>query len=384
MKNSKRMDAVQSPIIPYIGQLTCNNPGTISFGQGIAFYGPPAEAFEHVNKSLLNDSVNRYGPVEGIPELQQALISKLRNANKININANNAVVVTAGSNMAFNTTVLAITDPGDEIILPTPYYFNHEMSLVMERCVPVPIPIKDDFHLDIDKIESAISSKTRAIVTISPNNPSGAVYTKQELQTINEICRKHSIYHISDEAYEDFYYDEHEHYSPASINDTHAHTISLFSFSKGYGFAGWRIGYMVIPADLLAAVKKIQDTILISPPVISQYAAVGALNSDADFIANKRQAMTLKRKIVLESLSNITCLKSTPTSEGAFYTLLHIDSKQDDMQLAENLILKNGVATIPGSAFGIESGCYLRLSYGALDDSLIEQGLKRLQEGLKF
>ncbi len=384
MKCSKRMDAVQSPIIPYIGQLSHKNPGTISFGQGIAFYGPPREAFEHVQKCLTDDSINRYGPVEGIPELQQALINKLRSVNGIEIDANNAVVVTAGSNMAFNTAILAITDPGDEVILPLPYYFNHEMSLAMERCKAVLVPTNDEFHLDIEKIKSAINKKTRAIVTISPNNPSGAVYTKQELQTINQLCEQHNIYHISDEAYEDFYYDEHEHFSSASIQDSHSHTISLFSFSKGYGFAGWRIGYMVIPAHLLTAVKKIQDTILISPPIISQHAAVGALSANSDFIPDKRKAMLIKRKMVLNNLSDLNCLKDKPTSEGAFYTLIHIDSKQDDMQLAKNLIEKNKVATIPGSAFGIESGCYLRLSYGALENDMIEAGLNRLIKGLMF
>jgi aspartate/methionine/tyrosine aminotransferase len=156
MKNSKRLDAVQSPIIPFIGQLTRSNPGTISFGQGIAFYGPPKEAFNSVQNCLSDESINRYGPVEGIPELQRSLINKLRVVNGIEVDSGNAVIVTAGSNMAFNTTVLAITDPGDEVILPLPYYFNHEMSLVMERCKPVLVPCNDDFHLDIEKIKSAI------------------------------------------------------------------------------------------------------------------------------------------------------------------------------------------------------------------------------------
>jgi len=147
MKNSKRLDAVQSPIIPYIGELTRNSPGTISFGQGIAFYGPPQQAFDNVKKCLSDESINRYGPVEGIADLQEALIHKLYNNNNIIIDNKNAVVVTAGSNMAFNTAILAITDPGDEIILPLPYYFNHEMSLTMERCTPVLVPCKSNFHL---------------------------------------------------------------------------------------------------------------------------------------------------------------------------------------------------------------------------------------------
>jgi aspartate/methionine/tyrosine aminotransferase len=382
MKNSKRLDAVQSPIIPFIGQLTRSNPGTISFGQGIAFYGPPKEAFNSVQNCLSDESINRYGPVEGIPELQRSLINKLRVVNGIEVDSGNAVIVTAGSNMAFNTTVLAITDPGDEVILPLPYYFNHEMSLVMERCKPVLVPCNDDFHLDIEKIKSAITKNTKAIVTISPNNPSGAVYTQQELLEVNQLCKEHNIYHISDEAYEDFYYDQHQHFSSASQQNSQPHTISLFSFSKGYGFAGWRIGYMVIPEHLLLAVKKIQDTILISPPVISQHAAVGALSTSGNYLPDKRDAMSKKREIVLRKLKTLACLKVKPTSEGAFYTLLNIDSKQDDMQLAQTLIENYGIATIPGSAFGIKNGCYLRLSYGALSDSDVNKGLERLVKGL--
>ena len=382
MKNSKRLDTVQSPIIPLIGQLSRNNPGTISFGQGIAFYGPPQEAFNSVQDCLSEESINRYGPVEGIPELQKALIKKLKAVNGIAINSGNAVIVTAGSNMAFNTAILAITDPGDEVILPLPYYFNHEMSLMMERCEPVLVPCDKHFHLDIEKIKSAITNKTKAIVTISPNNPSGAVYTQQELLEINDLCKQHNIYHISDEAYEDFYYAQHQHFSSASQINTQQHTISLFSFSKGYGFAGWRIGYMVIPEHLLSAVKKIQDTILISPPVISQHAAVGALNTSTSYLQDKRKAMSIKREIVLSKLCSLSCLNAEPTSEGAFYTLLNIDYKQDDMQLAQTLIENYGIATIPGSAFGIKDGCYLRVSYGALSDSDINEGLDRLVKGL--
>ncbi len=384
MKNSQRMDAVQTPIIPFIGELSRKHPGTISFGQGVAFYGPPKQAFENVQQCLSDPAINRYGPVEGITPLQDALRQKLNTQNKITINEKNHIVVTAGSNMAFNTVILAITDPGDEVILPTPYYFNHEMSLVMDRCKPVFVATDEKFHLQLDKLEAAIRKNTKAIVTISPNNPSGAVYTKDELIAVNDLCKKYRLYHISDEAYEDFYYDKHEHYSAASDSNTINHTISLFSFSKGYGFAGWRIGYMVIPIHLLSAVKKIQDTILISPPVISQHAAVGALQSGEDFIQKKRSAMAIKRNKVLPALKNLSCLKQEPSSEGAFYVLLNIDSNIDDMQLASTLINIHGVATIPGSAFGIKSGCYLRLSYGALTDTDIDKGLERIIKGLSF
>ena len=237
--------------------------------------------------------------------------------------------------------------------------------------------------MNLNEIEAAITDKTKAIATISPNNPSGAVYTKEELIAVNDLCRKKQIYHISDEAYEDFYYKNHKHYSVASDLNVSDHTISLFSFSKGFGFAGWRIGYMVIPVHLLNTVKKIQDTILISPPLISQYGAMGALEAGNSFLQKRRSEMCKKRDAVLGMLSELTCLKSNPTSEGAFYVLVHLDTDKEDMDLAKLLIEEFGVATIPGSAFGITSGCYLRLSYGALSDSEIKEGMSRLQKGLK-
>ncbi len=382
MKSSQRMEAVQAPIIPLIGALSRENPGTISFGQGVAYYGPPPEAFTKVQNHINDESINRYGPVEGIPELQQALIKKLETQNNVVINDNNIIVVTAGSNMAFNTAILAITDPSDEVILPIPYYFNHEMSLAMERCKAVLVATGKDFHLYIDKLEAAITERTKAIVTISPNNPSGAVYTKTELDAVNLLCKKHNIYHISDEAYEDFYYDKNLHYSVASNKENTEHTISLYSFSKGYGFAGWRIGYMVIPIHLFDAVKKIQDTILISPPIISQYAAIGALETGQNFLQEKRAKLQKKRNLVLNMLEKLNCLKQKPVSEGAFYTLLNIDKALNDIQLAKALIKKHKVATIPGSAFGISTGCYLRISYGALSDQDIEIGMENLINGL--
>ena len=382
MKSSQRMRAVQSPVIPLVGALARKHRGTISFGQGVAFYEPPPEVFDRVRRCLDDPAINRYGPVEGTAELQRALEQKLETRNRIRMDEHNVIVVTAGSNMAFNTAILAVCDPGDEVIVPLPYYFNHEMSLVMERCEPVTVSTDDHYHVRLEAIEAAITGRTRAIATISPNNPSGAVYTREELAGVNELCRERGLYHISDEAYEDFCYDRHEHYSPASDPDSSAHTISLFSFSKGYGLAGWRVGYMVIPEHLLEAVKKIQDTILISPPMISQHAALGALEAGQAFVKSKSEHMSRKRDLVLGGLEKIACLKSAPLSEGAFYVMLDLDSSAEDLALVQSLITGYGVATLPGSAFGLSGGCHIRLSFGALSDDEIQTGLDRLRKGL--
>ena len=172
--------------------------------------------------------------------------------------------------MAFVNAVLAVADPGDEIILLAPYYFNHEMAVAMAGCRPVVVPTDARYQLRLDAIAPAITPRTRAVVTISPNNPTGAVYPEADLRAVNELCAARGVYHIHDEAYEYFTYDGAAAFLAGSIAGAAPHTISLYSLSKAYGFASWRIGYMVIPDALFEAVNKIQDTKLICPPLVSQ------------------------------------------------------------------------------------------------------------------
>ncbi len=269
MHESLRLRAVQTPIIPVIADLMRATPGTISLGQGVVNYGPPAVALEQLAPFLADPANHKYQSVAGIPALLQAIENKLATENGLRLDAENRVLVTAGGNNAFLTAVLAITDPGDEIILPTPYYFNHEMAVTMANCRPVLVPTDENYQLDLAAIRAALTSRTRAVVTVSPNNPSGAVYPAAVLREVNELCAARGIFHLHDEAYEYFTCDGATHFSPGSLAGSAAHTISLFSLSKAYGAASWRIGWMVLPAQLEAAARKIQDTLIICPPVIS-------------------------------------------------------------------------------------------------------------------
>ena len=186
--------------------------------------------------------------------------------------------VTAGGNQAFVNAVLAVTDPGDEVILPTPFYFNHEMAIVIAGAVPVGVPTTREYQLDVAAIAAAITPRTRAIVTVSPNNPTGAVYPEAALREVNQLCRDRGVFHIHDEAYEYFAYRAVAALLARVDRRTRRLTrISLYSLSKGYGMASWRVGYMVVPAGLWDAVNKIQDTLLICPPAASQCAAAAAL-----------------------------------------------------------------------------------------------------------
>jgi len=377
-----RMDAVQSPVIPIVGEMIRQQPGTISLGQGVVFYPPPPEAIAQITEFLAHPNNHKYQSLQGIPPLLEAIATKLQTDNGIHPTEGREIVVTAGSNMGFLNAVLAITNPGDEVILQVPYYFNHEMAIAIAGCHAVLVPTDNSYQLQVDKIRDAISDRTRAIVTISPNNPTGAVYPESVIREVNELCRTHGIYHIHDEAYEYFTYDGATHFSPGSIDTGADHTISLFSLSKAYGFASWRIGYMVIPRHLMMPIMKIQDTNVICPSVISQYAALGALQAGKDYCKGHLGAIAEVRQLMLSNLSQISHLCTIPPATGAFYFLLKLHSDLDPMQLIERLIQEHRVAALPGTTFGI-NGCYLRVAYGALPKDTALEGIERLVTGLK-
>jgi aspartate/methionine/tyrosine aminotransferase len=383
LQQSIRIQMVQSPIIPVVGEMIRNTPGTISLGQGVVSYGPPGEAIEQITNFLGNPQNHKYQAVYGIPPLLDLIEVKLRDENKIIAGRKSRIVVTAGGNMAFINALLAIADPGDEIILNLPYYFNHEMAVTMASCKPVLVPTDENYQLQPELISDAITDRTRAVVTISPNNPTGAVYPEPELRKVNEICRERGLYHISDEAYEYFTYGNATHFSPGSISGSELYTISIFSLSKAYGFASWRIGYMVIPEDLFEAVNKIQDTILICPPVISQFAAIGAFQSGRGYCLENLKQLSHIRELVLNELGRINDCCLVPPADGAFYFLIKLDTKLKPMALVERLVREFEVAAIPGNAFGVENGCYLRIAYGALQKETVAEGIGRLVRGIK-
>ena len=380
--STTRMDRVQSPLIPVVGNLIQDNPGTISLGQGVVSYPPPKKAIACL-QSFLAQSDHLYKSVTGIEPLKEIVKTKLAIDNQIEIGKNSCIIVTAGSNMAFMNAILAITQAGDEIILNTPYYFNHEMAITMANCSPVLVNTDRNYQLDLQTLSQAITPKTKAIVTISPNNPTGAVYPEDSLKAVNNLCRDRGIYHISDEAYEYFTYDGVQHHSPGSFADSQAHTISLFSLSKAYGFASWRIGYMVVPQHLLMPIQKVQDTNLICPPVVSQYAAMGALEAGRSYCQQHLQKIAQVRDIVGQQLHSIPDICSVSSSSGAFYFFLKVKTELNDLELTKRLIEEYQVAVIPGSTFGVEDGCYLRVAYGSLQQSTAKTGIERLIVGLK-
>jgi aspartate/methionine/tyrosine aminotransferase len=379
---TSRMAAVQAPIIPIAGELIRTTPGTISLGQGMVSWGPPDAAIEAARTAAREPATHRYGAVEGERALVEAIARKLRGENRLDL-SESRVLVTAGSNMAFLSVVQAITLPGDEIILPSPFYFNHEMAVRIADAVPVIVPTDAGYQLDPDAIARAVTPRTRAIVTVSPNNPTGAVYSPEALRGVNELCARKGLVHISDEAYESFLYGDAAHFSPASLPGAGAHTVSLYSLSKAYGFAGWRVGYAVVPASLNDALYKVQDTVLICPPLICQAAAAAALGEGRGFVEPHVARLAGVRQEVLQLFSSVEDLCTVPTPGGAFYCLARVKTAMPAMELMTRLVREHRVAAIAGDTFGATPGCYLRVSFGALEPATVQEGMERLVRGLR-
>jgi aspartate/methionine/tyrosine aminotransferase len=344
------------------------------------YYPPPGSVSRGIDRVLADPMNHRYQAVEGIPELRQGLAQKLAADNGIDP-GRYELVVTAGSNMAFFNAILAICDPGDEVIILSPWYFNQEMAIRIADCVPVTVPTGAGYQPDPEAIEAAITPRTRAVVTISPNNPTGAVYEAPLLDAVNDLCRRHGLFHIHDEAYEYFVYGGARNYSPASRLGVEGHTISLYSLSKSHSFASWRVGYMLIPPELLGAVRKIQDTNVICPPVISQYAALEAIAEGRAYCAPMIERLDGVRRYLAERLAGVDGVEAND-ARGAFYVFLKLPGQGSDLEIVQRLVADHRVAVIPGSAFGVTGGRYLRVSYGALDPETAIEGIDRLCTGL--
>jgi aspartate/methionine/tyrosine aminotransferase len=378
---SARSAGVQHPVIPLVAGWIAETPGTIPLGQGVVHYGPPRSALDAIPEFLGSFPHHRYVPDAGLPELRSALEEKLRAENGIDAPFERRIYVTAGANQAFLNAVLAVCDPGDEVILLSPFYFNHDMAVTLASAVPVHVPTDARLQPDLAAIEAAITPRTRAVVTVSPNNPTGAVYPEETLAAIHRMCGERGIYHVSDEAYEYFTYEGARPFSPGSLGGEHA--ISLFSFSKAYGMASWRLGYLVAPGHLHDDLMKIQDTVVVCAPAISQFVGLRALREGRGYCASHMPSLAKVRGEVLARLSAVSDLLTVPPALGAFYLFARINAAMDATLLSERLVREHRVAVIPGETFGVSGGCWIRIAYGSLREETVFEGIDRLVNGIR-
>jgi len=384
-----------------------DNPDRVRISQGVPFFGPPRQvvdgliedlkgvgdalgsgatsSFSGVDEVRFGSRVHRYGPDLGMPALQEGLVEKLKRENGIDADASSEIVVSAGANMAFFVTLAAMVDPGDEVILLEPYYFNHRMALDLLGARTILAPCDMEYRPNVDAISKLITPRTKALLLVSPNNPCGTVYTRKELRLIRELCLDRRVVLVSDETYEYFVYDGARHISPASINADEGGAVSLFSFSKAFGMSGWRVGFAHHPPELRENILKVQDTTTICPTVASQSMALRCLPIGRKHLDSHLSILRHSRSLFQKGLAGLGGLVHVPPNEGGFYLFPRFQDREGltSRKLAARLAEEFGVLTVPGEVFTSDPGLRLRVSFGNLDPTTAKKGMDRLVKGIR-
>ena len=358
----------------------------IGFGAGEPDFNTPKYIIDSA-KNALDIGFTKYTPAAGMVELKKAICDKFLKDNSLTYDPAQ-IVVSSGAKSSLYHAICAIVDDGDEVILPSPYWLTYPelIKLAGGKCVLVETEKGNGYKMTAEQFENAVTDKTKCLILNSPNNPTGAVYSKEEIENIAKVAEKHGLFVISDEIYEKLIYGGEVHYSIAQCSDyMKEHTIIINGMSKTYSMTGWRIGYLAAPLAIAKAISSMQSHTTSNACSIAQYASVTALtDSEGDnFIAQMQKVFDDRRKLMIEKLSvvdGIECIEP----KGAFYVFVNVSklfgktfegTEINGSLTFADCALKRGVALIPGVAFGNDE-C-IRLSY-AISKEDIEEGLSRL------
>lgn len=361
----------------------------ISFGVGEPDFNTPI----NIQKAAINaieNGLTRYTAASGIIELKEAIVNKFKTDNNL-IYTNDQVIISTGAKQCLANVFQAILNSGDEVLIPTPYWVSYPELIKLAEGIPVFVENKQEnnFNFSIDALEEAITSKTKAIIVNSPNNPTGTIYSKYNLDMIANFAKKHDLIIISDEIYEKLIYGNEEHISIASLSkDAYERTIVINGVSKSYAMTGWRIGYAAGNKEIIKLMSSIQSHTTSNPNSIAQYAALEALTGDQSSLSSMVKEFGDRRDYMISRINkikNLSCLKA----DGAFYIMLNISKYygkklnqtviNTSFEFSEILLQEQNVAVIPGIAFGLDN--YVRLSYATSMDT-IKKGLDRIEDFL--
>lgn len=366
----ERTKNLRLSIIKQIELKASKYPDAISLAQGIPDFDTPECIKRRVENALKRGVVAKYSLSPGLSELRELIEQSLANQNMF-YGWEKEIIVTAGSIEGITASIMAITMPGDEIIIPEPTYTSYREVITLAGCKPVFVPLNEEkgWAFDLDLYEKAITGKTKAIFYCNPNNPTGTIYTKEQLLGLAELAKKHNLFLISDEVYKDFiYHDYKQIFSLAEIPELRERVIRLFSFSKAYAMTGWRVGYVHTDESIAREILKVHDSLVTCAPVISQYAAMGALEMGDEDVKQFNQEYKERRDLIcakLDKIPNFQYVK--PTS--SYYVFPKIFSKDrgevvNSWNFAIDLLEETQVATVPGFAFGDNGEGHLRMSFG--------------------
>ncbi|MCK4339155.1 MAG: pyridoxal phosphate-dependent aminotransferase, partial [Candidatus Cloacimonetes bacterium] len=361
----------------------------INFGVGEPDFNTP-DYIKKAAKKAIDDNFTKYTASAGILELREAISLKFKKDNNLNYQPED-IFVSPGAKASVINILMAVCDPRDEVLIPCPYWVSYTSQVEMVDAIPVLLPtnMSSNFKINAKQLEDAILSLSnpKALILNSPNNPTGAVYNKKDLEKIAEVCVKHNILIISDEIYEKIIYDNEQHISIASIsNEVCEITVVINGVSKAYAMTGWRLGYSAGPTEIIQRASRIQSHTTSCVNSMTQKAVVTALSEDDGSIEIMRKTFEKRRNFLVKELNKINNVKCS-LPKGAFYAFPNISyylhnnkNIKNSVELCQYLLNDYQVAIVPGSAFGTDN--YVRFSYANSMEN-IKEGVKRFADGLK-
>jgi len=374
---ARRIAAVPPSGIRRFFDIAATMDDVISLGIGEPDFVTPKEILQAGVRSLEKGETH-YTSNSGILALRQAIAENLERLYGVSYEPRSEILVTVGVSEALYLALTAVLDPGDEVIVPTPCFVAYQPEVIFAGGVPVPLRARpeDQFQVRAEAVEDLLTPRTKALLIGYPNNPTGAVMTRENLQALADLAERHDLLVISDEIYDRLVYAGHQHVCFASLPRMRERTVTLGGFSKDYAMTGWRIGYAAAPAPLLAEMRKIHQYTIMSSPTTAQVAAIEALEHGEEHVRAMVAEYDRRRQLIVAGLNEL----SLPTFEprGAFYAFPSISATgMDDESFAERLLQEERVAVVPGSAFGAD-GNHVRCSYATAYER-IEEALERIR-----
>ncbi len=382
---SRRVEGFTESVIREMTRVV-SQLGGVNLAQGMPNFAPPPELLEAAHRAIDGD-FHQYSITWGAASLRAAIADKYRAFYGMDVDPERHVTVCCGSTETMLSTLLAVLNPGDEVIIFEPFYENYGPGCIISGARPVWVPLEPpDFTFDPDRLRRAVSPLTKAIVFNSPNNPSGKVFTRAELQTIADVCLEHGLLAITDEIYEHIVFDGLGHTPIATLPGMAERTITISGISKSYSVTGWRVGYAVAPEPITVGIRRAHDFVTVGAPHPLQEAAVTALRLPPEYYVRLREAYQARRELLWGYIERAGFVAWKP--EGAYYILTDVARFmkaariQDDYEFAMYLIKEVGVATVPGSSFYAHTELgrtKIRFCFPKTDDMLREAG-ERLQK----
>ena len=383
-RHGHKMDRIDEPPIVQVNRRVRHHlregRRILNLGQAVSDLPLPPGLVEALASCLDPANINAYGPDEGLPELRQAIARHLEATFGAARNPDTEIVVTAGANQAFANVILALTDPGDVVLIASPWYFDHPFAVEAAGCraIPVPTRLEDGFQLKVEALAPLVTPRTRAVVVVTPNNPTGACLPRETMQALEDLVLERGLYLISDETYNPMVFPGVAPASALELERGRAQVVTVHSFSKTLSLAGMRVGHLTAAPDVIEQVLKVQDAVIVCAPLLAQKAALVGLRADMTFHAERGRQLEERRKVVEAGLARIAALE-WQAPHGAYFVFPRYAGGRPSLDLVLDILDETGVALIHGSAFGEAGEGHFRLSFGNSGVEALGEALERLE-----